>query len=219
MALPPRTGLVTGLRAEARIARALGTADAGGGLPAGAAAAAERLVAQGATALVSFGLCGGLDPALRPGAILVPRAVLCDGHRFETDAALTALLGGEAVDLLAAEAAVVTSAAAKAALFAASGAVAVDLESGAVARVAARHRLPFAVLRAVCDPAGTSLPPAALLALDQDGAIGLWRVAASVMAAPGQLPALLRLGRDAARARAALVRRVGDIGRGGRTML
>ncbi len=114
--------------------------------------------------------------------------------------------------------AVVATAADKRALFMATGAEAVDLESGAVGIVADRHRLPFAVLRAVCDPAGTTLPPAALLALDQAGAIGLWRVAHSVLGAPGQLPALLRLARDAGRARTALVRRVRDIGGRGRTM-
>jgi len=207
-----RWGLVTGLQAEARIARPLGAVAAGGGLPAGAAEAAERLAAQGVAALVSFGLCGGLDPALPPGAIVVPRRV-CTAHRHHATAAnIAAALGGWSADRLWAGDAVVATAADKRALFAASGAVAVDLESGAVAAVAERHGLPFAVLRAVCDPAETTLPPAALLALDQAGAIGLWRVAASVIAAPGQLPALLRLARDAGRARAALVRRVGDIG-------
>lgn len=99
----------------------------------------------------------------------------------------------------------------KRAAFAASGALAVDLESGAVARVAARHGLPFAVLRAVCDPAGRALPPAALAALDSQGAIGAWRVLASVLAHPGQIAALLALAGDAARARRALLARIKTI--------
>ena len=57
----------------------------------GAAAATARanaLVAAGADALVSFGLAGGLDPALAPGAILVPREVIADdGAALPTDAA------------------------------------------------------------------------------------------------------------------------------------
>ena len=99
---------------------------------------------------------------------------------------------------------VVASAAAKATLFAATGAAAVDLESGAVARVATEHGLPFAVLRAICDPAERDLPPAALIALDRRGAVGVMRVIGSVLAHPGQLAALLALAADAAAARRAL---------------
>jgi adenosylhomocysteine nucleosidase len=212
-----RIGWITGLAAEARIVRSLGMVGVGGGFPAGATAAAERLVADGAAALVSFGLCGGLDPALRPGSIVVPKFCM-DGQHHMTNPDLAALLGGWSARALCATDAVVATASAKRALFATTGAVAVDMESGAVARVAERHGLPFAVLRAVCDPAGSTLPPAALLALDQSGTIGVWRVATSVLAAPAQLPALLRLARDAARARAALIRRVGDIGRRRRLM-
>jgi adenosylhomocysteine nucleosidase len=200
-------GIVTGLTAEARLARPLGLVRAGGGLPAGAMAAAEFLVSQGVAGLVSFGLAGGLDPALRPGAIVVPARVREDGQDHATDAALAARFGTPTGMLLAGDA-VVADAAEKARLFAATGALAIDLESGAVARVAARHALPFCVLRAICDPAERSLPPAALVALDGRGAIGLLRVLLAVARQPGQVPALIALGRDAAAARAALRRRL-----------
>jgi adenosylhomocysteine nucleosidase len=206
-------GVVTGLAAEARIARTLALVEVGGGLPAGAAAAAERLVARGVTGLISFGLAGGLDPVLAAGAVVVPVAVVEGGVRFAVDPALAARLGG-GFGVLLAGSAVLATLADKRAAFAASGAVAVDLESGAVARVAARHGLPFAVLRAVCDPAGRALPPAALAALDSQGGIGAWRVLGSVLAHPGQIPALLALAGDAGRARRALLARVRRIGSG-----
>jgi adenosylhomocysteine nucleosidase len=82
------------------------------------------------------------------------------------------------------------------------------MESGAVGAACARHGLPFAVLRAVCDPAGRSLPPAALAALDNAGRIGFLNVTASVILHPGQIPALLALARDAARARKTLIGQV-----------
>jgi adenosylhomocysteine nucleosidase len=200
-------GIVTGLAAEARLARPLGLVEAGGGTPEGAEAAAGRLAARGAAGLISFGLAGGLDPSLRPGAVVVPVDVLEGARRYPTDVALSSRLGGAAGTLLAAGH-VVTEAAAKAALFATTGASAVDLESGAVARVAARHGLPFAVLRAVCDPAGRTLPAAALVALDEGGAIVVLRVALAVLRRPGQIPALIALARDAAAARRALLDRV-----------
>lgn len=206
------TAIVVGLRAEARLARRLGVPVAiGGGTAAGAEAAADRAVAAGASALVSFGLAGGLEPGLRPGDLIVPTAVLCDGAPFAADPALMDWLGGATGHCLLAVTTVAADAAGKRRLWQATGAAALDLESGAVARVAAAHRLPFAVLRAICDPAERDLPPAALVALDGGGAIGLARIAASVASRPGQIPALLRLAADAAAARRALVRRVAAI--------
>jgi adenosylhomocysteine nucleosidase len=201
----PTLAVVVGLAAEARIGRGLGYPVAiGGGTASGAEVAARRLVASGAVGLISFGLAGGLDPALRAGSLLVPSAVLVDGRSVSTNAALSQRLGGCSTGLLLAARDVAASAAAKAALFAATGAAAVDLESGAVARVATEHRLPFAALRAICDPAERDLPPAALIALDRRGAIGLARVLGSVLAHPSQVPGLLALAADAAAARRAL---------------
>jgi adenosylhomocysteine nucleosidase len=207
---------VVGLRAEARLARRLGLpVVVGGGTAAGAAAAAQCAVAAGATALVSFGLAGGLDPSLRRGELVVPTVVLGDGaipaDCFTADPALTEWLGGATPHRLLAADAVAADVLTKQRLWQRTGAAALDLESGAVARTAAAQGLRFAVLRAICDPAGRDLPPAALAALDARGAIGLARVACAVAVQPGQIPALLRLAADAAAARHALARRVAAI--------
>jgi adenosylhomocysteine nucleosidase len=159
---------------------------------------------------LSLGLCGGLDPALRPGALLVPHAVLADGKRHMASAAIATRFGGLTPHILLAGDQVAATAAEKRRLHAATGAAAIDLESGAVARVAAWAGLPFAVLRAVCDPAEQDLPPAALVALDGKGAIGLFRVLASLAAQPAQLPGLLTLARQATTARRSLLRAVAE---------
>ena len=207
-------GIVTGLAAEARIARRLGAVEAGGGTPFGAEIAAEKLVAAGATALLSFGLAGGLDPALRPGDLVIPASVAEHGTLAATDPSLSARLGPVHGVLFASDR-IVADPQAKRRLHALTGAHSVDTESGAVARVAARHDIPFAVLRAICDHAARTLPPAALVALDTAGAIGLGAVLGSLIRKPSQIGDLIRVGRDAAAARAALVRRVGDLARGG----
>ncbi len=202
---PPTPAVVVGLEAEARLALPLGwTIAIGGGTVDGAQAAAELLVSNGARALIGFGLAGGLDPALRPGTLVIPRQILTRGQRFATDPALSDRLGGFSASLMLGSGRVIASATGKRALFTVTGAVAVDMESGAIARVAAKHRLPFAVLRAVCDPAERDLPPAALMALDRHGGIGVVRVIGSVLAHPAQLPALLALAADATAARRAL---------------
>jgi adenosylhomocysteine nucleosidase len=206
------TAIVVGLRAEALLARRLGVpVVVGGGTAAGAEAAARRAVAAGATALVSFGLAGGLDPDLRPGTLVVPAAVLCGDQSFAADPALMQWLGGATTHRLLADDMPATDAETKRRLWRATGAATLDLESGAVVRVATAHGLPFAALRVICDPAERDLPPAALAALDASGAIGLARVVRSVIGRPGQLPALLRLAADAAAARRALARRVAAI--------
>ena len=168
---------------------------------------------EGASALISFGLAGGLDPALRPGTLIVPATVIAGDERFATDPDLSRMLGGATDDIVFGAGAVVASVAEKRRLHQRTGAAAADLESGAVARVAAARGVPFAVLRAICDPAERALPPAALAALDARGAIGVWRVAASLVARPGQLPALLALAADAVAARRSLVARVRQIAR------
>jgi len=206
--------IVVGLKAEARLARRLGLAVVvGGGTAAGAAEAAARAVAGGAAGLLSLGLAGGLDPGARPGLLLVPASVLCDGRWHTADPALLAWLGGATPHRLLAADAPAVGAGDKQRLWHETGATALDLETAAVVRAAAAHRLPFAVLRAVCDPAERTLPPAALVALDARGTIGPVRVAWSIVRHPGQVPALSRLAADAVAARRALARRVGEVRR------
>ncbi|HEX4170941.1 MAG TPA: hypothetical protein VHY82_00515 [Acetobacteraceae bacterium] len=200
------------MAAEARIARRLGWRVAiGGGTAAGAEVAADQLIGSGARALVSFGLAGGLDPALRPGTIIVPSAVILDDMAYPTDPELTHRLGGATPHVSVAADQLAASAAAKCRLYRATAAAAVDLETGPVARAARAKGLPFAVLRAICDPADRCLPPAAVVALDAYGAIAAWRVLRSLARRPNQLPALFDLAADAAAGRRALIRRMKEL--------
>ncbi len=211
----PVIGFVTGLTAEARLLEKTGfLVAAGGGWPDGAYRAAERLIGQGAEALISFGLAGGLAPDVAPGTLLVPQAVIEGGERYVCDPALIAFLGGAAGgEAILAGTDIAATVAAKAALYSAARIGAVDLESGAVARAAQAQGLPFAVLRAVADPAMRTLAPAALVPLKPSGAIDLPRILGSVLANPAQIPALIGLARDAGKARAALVGRVKRLGK------
>jgi len=205
-------GVVVGLAAEARIARPLGWHIAiGGGTATGAEAAAGHLIEIGVRALVSFGLAGGLDPTLRPGTIIVPSHVIFNNVSYAADAELMRRLGGQTPHALFAAEDVAASATSKGRLYETTGAAALDLESGAVARAASARELPFAVLRVICDPAHRCLPSAALAALDAQGTIAAWRVLAQLAAHPDQLPLLLRLAADAFVARRRLTRRVKEV--------
>ena len=200
---------VVGLKAEARLVRPLTSRIfIGGGTARGATQAAQRAIAAGATALVSFGLAGGLSPSLGAGTIVIPAAVLFRGRHLAADAELSAALGGITTPTLLAGEAVIASVAGKAERWAGTGAEAVDLESGAVAEACRQAQLPFAVLRAVCDPATRALPPAAVGALTKNGGVGLGGIAVSLLLRPGQVSGLMALSRDTTAAKRALAARV-----------
>jgi adenosylhomocysteine nucleosidase len=207
--------LIVGLTAEARIARVAGwPIGIGGGGSAGAMVAAETMLRSGASGLVSLGLAGGLAPDLPAGTVVIPSMVRIRDDLLAVDLALAARLGGADGRSILGHDTIVVTAVEKQRLHAATGAVAVDMESGAVALVAQAHRVPFAVLRVICDPAARTLPPAALVALDQGGAIGLCGVIGSLLRRPAQFPALMRLAADAATARRTLRDRVARIAAG-----
>lgn len=158
------------------------------------------------TCVLSFGIAGGLAPEARTGDVLLA-STLHAGQPFAPDEAWTTALAictGARVVPLAASDTLLADAQAKRALHATTGAEAVDMESGAVARFAAARGLPFAVLRAVADGPEDALPRAAHHALTPDGRLALRPVLAGLARRPWELPGLIRLGRASARAHAAL---------------
>ena len=209
-----RLGLVAGLKSEAS---ALASASpwpvaVAGGSAERAEAMARGLAAAGATALISVGIAGALIPGLQPGMLVVGDAVIGpDGLQMPVDAALVAALGLPANvrtvrGILAGSDTMVTSAAAKHELARRSGAIAVDMESHGVARAARALGLPFAVLRAIADPADRAVPPSAAVGMDAEGNTRPLAVMLALLKRPGDLPGLIALGRDAASATATLRR-------------
>lgn len=163
---------------------------------------ARALLEAGAGALVSFGVAAGLDAALRPGCIVLPEAVAaCDGSSVATDSAWRARvdrgLSGRVPTVggtLAEAAELLRAAEEKAALRARSGAVAADMESAAVARLAGARGIALLVVRAVADHAALTVPVAARMAVDADGRIHPGRALRALAARPRDLRALWGLG-------------------------
>lgn len=194
-------GAVTGLHSETVLARRLGMrAACCGSTPGRAEDLAEELIEeQGVIALVSFGLCGGLDPALKPGTLIIPDCVVAedDPTGFATDdrwrAALLDRLPDARAGRLLGHDQIVATVEEKAELFALTGALAVDTESTGVADVAQRHGLPFMALRAVCDPATLALPRAALVAVTETGRVDTGAVMRAVLCHPEEIGRLIRL--------------------------
>lgn len=219
----PLPGIVSASRMEARtLEHAGGRFRPLAGVPTGicgigsegAARAAQRLLAQGCTALVSWGFAGALAPRLRRGDLLLPaRVVNADGTGIEVDVQwhrrMEEVLASAPTPctqtLLQASEAVLT-ADAKAALFASTRAAAVDMESAALGEVAKAAGVPFLAVRAVVDIHSDSLPVWVSRALDDSGRLVARVVLIGILRRPGDLSKLLRLARGVAAARASLVR-------------
>jgi hopanoid-associated phosphorylase len=164
-------------------------------------------------AVISFGLAGGLDPALRPGDLVTAHSVVAGSRLSNATAALPGAHASSSKHIAIAGAdAPVMDPAAKAALRAATDASAVDMESHIVAEFAAGRNLPWGVLRAICDPAERALPAVAMGALKPDGEVDLVATLKSVARDPLQIPALIRTGIDTAIAVRALRRARGLLG-------
>jgi adenosylhomocysteine nucleosidase len=207
--LPGFAIVVCGLRAEARLAHGpKARTIAGGGDHGQVETEIRRAIAEGGSCLLSFGFAGGLDPSLVPGTLLLADTVVAGDQRFVTDRAMTgrlqAVLPEAMVRTIAGSDVAVGSVAAKRALRDATAAAAVDMESHLVARAAAAAGLPFAVLRAIADPATRALPPSAIAGISPDGRTNLVAVLRRLVGRPVDLGPLLGTTLDAARAFGAL---------------
>ncbi len=156
--LPQGIIAAVGLAREARIAEGEGVLAVIGGGDVAALGEALRVAAPGAAGIISFGIAGGLDPALKPGRCIIGSAVREGQSRWETDevwsknlqVALPKAIVGDVVGLDWPAASVKQ----KRLLRSATGALAVDMESHVVARVAKNAGLPFSILCGVRGPGG-----------------------------------------------------------------
>nr|WP_249220607.1 phosphorylase [Burkholderia cenocepacia] len=210
---------------EARIAR-------GDGVEAVFAARADRLeralteaTSRGCAGIVSFGTAGGLAPDLVPGALVIANAIDGPFGRVETDAGWSTRLVAALHDApvwarvtrgtIAAVGAPVVSEQDKAALHHAKGALAVDMESHIAAAFAAARGVPFAVCRAIVDPAWRTLPSAATAGLRDDGSTAILPILRELLKQPSQLGPLLQVASDARAARTTLIQARHAFGRAG----
>jgi adenosylhomocysteine nucleosidase len=149
---------------------------------------------------------------LEPGALVIPsRIVGAEGEVFavasDWRARLAARLGA-AVPVtdgaLAESLSVVVDVAAKQAIRQATGAVATDMESAALARVAQRQGVPFIAIRSIADSAAMRLPEPVCRALKPRGDVYLGKMLGYAFRDPAQFLELARLGRAFGRAMATL---------------
>lgn len=170
----------------------------------GMGSAAARLAAvglrdQGVSALMSFGVAGALDETLRPGDLVLPERIHTEyAHPVSIEWRERILqhlpkhvkvAGGT----LATSYQVLTSEAEKREFSAKHGACAVDMESGAIAEIAANAGIPFVAVRAITDPIEFSPPPTLLGAVYPDGSVNALHLLTLILRRSVNVRTLLRL--------------------------
>lgn len=182
--------------------------------PHNAMRAAERLLACGVSRLANWGVAGALDAGLASGDVLIPDRIRYtrDDPGFATDPEFDAHL----VELLSTSLRVrrgilwstpqaIATTADKQALATRSQAVAVDMEAAPIAAVAARAKLPFVAVKAICDPVDRELPAGMAGALEgADRGWSVRMVSAIALGGPATWRAARALSRDFRRARRSL---------------
>ncbi len=205
-------GIITGLTAEARIVECVAGRDAdlpwpnlgiavSGASSHRATELADRMLSRGADGLLSFGLAGGLDPSLKAGDIVIGDHVLApDGSDYGCDDAWRqAILSLETEaeirvgDIVGSDTPI-SSQAEKSRLYKSSGALAVDMESHAVAVAAAKAGVSFMAIRAIADPASQPVPWCARSGVSASGSMRPISVLLRLLLQPWQLPTVIALG-------------------------
>jgi len=167
-----------------------------------AQSAAEMLVAKGASRLISWGCAAALSASLRPGDLILADKLIDAGN---VEIAVNAdwpvhtknSLANHVVvhsGCLAESTRIVSSCNDKKQLQSITGAVALDMESIAIARVAKQHTIAFLAIRAIADPVNMDLPQAINYSLNAQGDVVLGKLLLFLFLHPAELPGLIKLG-------------------------
>lgn len=164
--------------------------------------AAELAVSKGATQLMSWGCAAALSPDLKMGDLILADSVISsDGQETSVNAVwhqkARSVLGSDVAvykGALIASEKIVSTAQAKQEIYAKTGAVALDMESSAIAEVATHYALPFLAVRAIADPSSMNLPNALENSLNEKGEVAITRIIKSLVLNPKEIPHLIQIG-------------------------
>ncbi|MFK5950808.1 MAG: phosphorylase [Methylococcales bacterium] len=169
--------------------------------PVNAAKASELVIKKGANRLISWGCAAALSPDLKPGDLVLPKQLLTENQQLlsidsawlqNTTQQLASLSPNSG--LLSESTVIVAESSAKQAIYQQSKAVALDMESIAVAQTAIQHKIPSLVIRCIADPVEMSLPKAVNYALNNQGDVILSKLLWFLLTHPAELPGLINLG-------------------------
>jgi adenosylhomocysteine nucleosidase len=164
--------------------------------------AAQWLSENGANCLMSWGCAAALDSTLKAGDLVITDTIVtAQNYKIAVKTAQSdALIDTFSAHLparygtIAESEKIIASSFDKNNLFLQTRAIALDMESGTIAREAQALGLPFLAVRAIADTAAMTLPPSVSYALDENGQVVKLRLLKGLVLSPGQLPNLIKLG-------------------------
>lgn len=184
-----------------------------------ARSSAEQLISQGATRLISWGCAAGLSASVQPGDLIVADqlidaeyneiAVNSDWRNYSIHI-LKQQTGKKHIDVqggpIAESKRLISDSDDKKQYHTKTGALALDMESAAIAKVARLHNLEFLAIRAIADPVTMNLPKSINYSLSNEGEILMGKLLRYLALHPSELPGLVRLGLHFNQAKRTLIR-------------
>lgn len=159
--------------------------------------ATTQLLKLEVDALISWGVAGSIDQSLKSGDLLIVQSIITNDASYSIREDWLTRLKTQLHFTKIGDIASVTDICAtvidKNNLSAKSGAIAVDMESAAIAELATANKIDFLVLRAIADDANTSIPEVVVNHTDGLGRPQTIPFIISCLEKPGQIKQLLTL--------------------------
>lgn len=164
--------------------------------------AAELLVESGVSRLISWGCAAALDPSLKPGDLVLANSCV-DSDNAVIDTKTDWINHAQIlysrqmlvrVGSMAESRTIVSSSRDKEQIAKVTGAIALDMESAAIARVANLHNLPFLSIRAIADPLSMNVPLAISYSFSDQGEVLIGKILLYLLRHPSELVGLISLG-------------------------
>ncbi len=157
--------------------------------------AAKKILEFNVDALISWGVAGAIDDSLNTGDLFLPKSIINEDktynisndwiNRISEHFQQTSynVISGD----IASSSEICASSADKKLLLQNTGALAVDMESIAIAKVTTVNNLDFLVIRTIADSADTNIPDAVIKHIDNLGQPKLFQIILSCILKPSQI--------------------------------
>ena len=169
-----------------------------------ASKAADKYLSLNINALISWGVAGALDPEINSGDLVIANSIISKDKTVQTasewNKKLSSFFSNSEQNVLNADISsgneICASIEDKKNLFTNTGAVAVDMESAAIAEIASSNHLDFIVIRSVADKADTAIPEAVLKHTDNLGNPEIFKFISSCISKPKQINEIMILAKS-----------------------
>jgi nucleoside phosphorylase len=170
---------------------------------------AVNILAPKVTRLISWGTAAGLSELLKPGDLLLPDLILDKNEkRYPTDKIFNEQLINSLpnevffeLGLLCESADILTSKEDKKALYLKSDAVACDMESATIARLALQKGIPFNAIRVITDDYKTNIPKSVYLSINKKGEFSTFKFLKNIVFNPSEIGQVNQLAKNFTKAK------------------